>query len=407
MATVLPFRALRAVHEKSARIAAPPYDVLSSAEARSLAAGNPLSFLRVSKPEIELNPSARADVAAVYALGAKNLRRLQSEGHLVRDARPLFHLYRQEAHGHAQTGFVALASCAEVERGIVKRHELTRPDKEDDRARHIETLGAQTGPAFLLFRSDPDLLRILRESSAGKPEFDFVAEDKVRHSGWAIHDAAVIHAIEAGFRRLPALYIADGHHRTAAAVRLWKKRMELTSAAGFLAVIFPEDQTRILSYNRFVLDRHGLSEETLLARLHELAEMTPTSSAVPRGKHEVCIFTGARWLSLRWKDGLVAREKEPIDQLDVALLQKHVLAPLLGIADPRTSERIRFVGGIRGTAELEKLAAEHPGGVAFSLHPTSVADLMEIADRNQIMPPKSTWFEPKLRDGLFSHVLDG
>lgn len=406
MATVLPFRALRAVPERAARIAAPPYDVLSSSEARALAEGNPRSFLRVSKPEIELDPSTRADNPAVYARGAENLRRFESEGDLARDARPRFHLYRQEAHGHAQTGFVALASCAEVGQGIVKRHELTRPDKEDDRARHIEALGAQTGPAFLLFRSDPALLRILEERSAGKPDADFVADDGVRHSTWSVADAPAIRAIEEGFRRLPALYIADGHHRTAAAVRFWKKFPGRPSAAGFLAVIFPHDATRILAYNRFVLDRHGLTEDAFSARLRELADLVPAASPVPRGKHEICVFTGRRWLSLRWKDALVARETEPIEQLDVALLQKHVLAPLLGISDPRTSERIRFVGGIRGTAELEKLAVEHPGGVAFSLHPTSVADLLTIADRGQIMPPKSTWFEPKLRDGLFSHVLD-
>ncbi|MCC7518071.1 MAG: DUF1015 domain-containing protein [Verrucomicrobiae bacterium] len=407
MATILPFRALRARPDRAAEIAAPPYDVLSSDEAKALAARRPLSFLRVSKPEIELPPTLRADDPAVYACGAKNFRRLQEEGHLVRDVRPAFHLYRQEAHGHAQTGFVALASCAEVERGLVKRHEFTRPDKENDRMRHIETLGAQTGPAFLLFRDSPALSRILEKRALEKPEVDFVAEDGVRHTTWTVADPAALRAIEEGFHALPALYIADGHHRTAAAVRLWQKQPDRAAVAGFLAVLFPADTTRILAYNRFVLDRVGLSEEAFLDRIREVAEVADAASPIPRNAHEVCFRSSGRWRVLRWRAERIAREHEPVERLDVALLQKQVLAPILGIGDPRTSERIRFVGGIRGTAELEKLAAEHPEGVAFSMHPTSVADLMAIADRGQVMPPKSTWFEPKLRDGLFNHVFDG
>lgn len=406
MAVVQPFRALRALPSRAAEIAAPPYDVLSSEEARALAAHRPFSFLRVSKPEIEFPPAIRPEDPRVYARGAKNLRRLQNEGCLLRDPQPVFHLYRQEADGHAQTGFVALASCAEVEAGVVKRHEFTRPDKEDDRARHIETLGAQTGPAFLLFEASPVLRRALTEGSSVPPEVDFVADDGVRHSTWTIADPERIRAIQEAFRALPALYIADGHHRTAAAVRLWKKFPDRSAAAGFLAVIFPADATRILPYNRFVMDRAGLSEETFLDRLRAVAEVQADASATPSKKHAIAFLCGKRWRILRWKRDLLARAGTPLEQLDAALLQTHLLAPILGIADPRTSERIRFIGGIRGPRELERLADRHPEGIAFSMHPTSVADLLAVADRGEVMPPKSTWFEPKLRDGLFSHLLD-
>ncbi|MCX6866028.1 MAG: DUF1015 family protein [Verrucomicrobia bacterium] len=332
------------------------------------------------------------------------LRRLQSEGHLVRDARPLFHLYRQEAHGHAQTGFVALASCAEVERGIVKRHELTRPDKEDDRVRHIEALDAQTGPVFLTYRAVPAIDAWVGRITAGAPEIDFTAPDGVRHSSWPVADAADIAWLQAGFAQLPALYIADGHHRSAAAARIYQRRRGRGGSTGFLSVIFPHDQMRILPYNRVLKDLHGKSPTEILDALARVFVVTPDSPASPIAKHQLGFYLAGSWYGLAFRAEFTCG-KSAMDLLDVSLLQAEVLGPLFDIDDPRTSQRIAFIGGIRGTDELQKRVDTGEFACAFSMFPTGIGDLMEIADAGGIMPPKSTWFEPKLRDAMFSHLL--
>ncbi len=438
MARIRPFGALRPRSDLAGRICAPPYDVLSSDEAREMARNNPLSFLHVSKPEIDLAPSIDPHDVRVYEKGRENFQKLICEGALVQDKQPRFYLYRQSKSPHSQTGLVALASCEDYERQIIKKHELTRPDKEEDRIRHIEALNAQTGPAFLIYRSNTTINHLVASKILQTPDIDFIADDGVAHTAWTITDSDAITALEEAFHQIPNLYIADGHHRTAAAVRVWKKRNQgamnraptphdsLSSilhppSSFFLSVLFPHDQVRILPYNRVVKDLHGLGLDGFVQRMRELgrfeihAQSHPSrkpvrqaqdlSRAKPRGKHEICIFLDGAWHLFRWNPDLVALENS-IGRLDAALLQKHVLAPLLGIDDPRTSKKIAFVGGLRGATELEKLVRSDEYAVAFSMFPTSVDDLLQIADQGGIMPPKSTWFEPKLRDAMFCHMLD-
>ena len=405
MACVRPFHALCPKADLASRICAPPYDVLSSSEAREQARDNPLSFLHVSKPEIDLDPSIDPCDPRVYEKGRENFQRLIREGALFRDAQPVFHLYRQSKNAHSQTGIVAAASCEDYERNIIKKHELTRPDKEDDRVRHIEALNAQTGPVFLIYRFDAAINRLVASKISQTPDVDFPADDGVRHTSWRIAHPDDISALIRAFERVPDLYIADGHHRSAAAARVWKKRMQTQSSSLFLAVLFPHDQVRILPYHRLVRDLHGLGLDGLVQRMRELGAFEIHGHAQPSRKHEIGVFLGGVWNLFRWDPERVTREK-PSDQLDAALLQKHILAPLLGINDPRASKRIAFVGGVRGTDELEKLVRNGEYAVAFSMFPPSVDDLMQIADEGGLMPPKSTWFEPKLRDAMFCHTLD-
>jgi uncharacterized protein (DUF1015 family) len=404
MATVLPFAALRPDPQLAARVCELPYDVMSSAEAKGMAEGNPLSFLRVSKPEIELADGVDLYSDEVYARGRENFRKLIEQGVLRRDESPRFHLYRQVMGGHSQIGVVGLASCREYLDNIVKKHELTRPDKEDDRVRHIEALDAQTGPVFLTYPAVAAIDALVSRITAGVPEVDFTAPDGVRHSSWPVEDAAEIALLEGEFAKLPALYIADGHHRSAAAGRVFLSRSGAGGSAGFLAVIFPHNQMNILAYNRVLKDLNGHSAEQLLEALGRVFEITLDAPPVPGGKHRLALYLGGRWYGLSFKPEFTSG-RDAIDLLDVSLLQDEVLAPLFGIEDPRTSTRIAFVGGIRGTAELEKLVDSGDYACAFSMHPTGIEDLMEIADAGGIMPPKSTWFEPKLRDAMFSHLL--
>jgi uncharacterized protein (DUF1015 family) len=404
MATVRPFAALRPNAELAARICELPYDVMSSDEARAMAAGNPLSFLHVSKPEIDLPPGSDPYAPEVYAKGKENFARLMARGALCRDAAPCFYLYRQVMGAHAQTGLVAAASCEEYLRGSIKKHELTRPDKEDDRVRHIEALNAQTGPAFLTYRAVPALDAFVARKTAETPIVDFTAADGIRHSSWTIADAGGIGFIQTEFARLSCLYIADGHHRSAAAARVFQNRNGVGDSGSFLAVIFPHNQVRILPYNRAVKDLNGLSQELFLKKLGAVCDIVPDGHGMPAAKHELGLYLGSRWHALRFREKLF-QNLDAIGQLDVTLLQHHVLAPLLGIADPRTSQRIHFVGGIRGVTELEKLVNSGEYACAFSLFPAGVEDLMTIADAGGIMPPKSTWFEPKLRDAMFCHLL--
>ncbi|HXI72053.1 MAG TPA: DUF1015 family protein [Verrucomicrobiae bacterium] len=404
MATIKPFPALRPKPELAAQICELPYDVMSSDEARQMAAGNPLSFLHVSKPEIDLPPGTDLYSAEVYAKGKENFKKLIADGALKQDAQPAFYLYRQIMDSHAQVGLVAAASCAEYLSGIIKKHEFTRPDKEDDRVRHIEALDSQTGPVFLTYRASAAFDEFVAKKSAETPAVDFTGKDGVRHTSWTVADAEGIGFIEAQFAQIPALYIADGHHRSAAAARVFQSRQGAGHSGQFLTVIFPHNQMQILPYNRVLKDLNGLAPAELLKKLEEVFNIVRLGSATPTRKHELGLYMNHRWHTLTLKPKLTA-SKDPIEQLDVTLLQKQVLAPLFGIDDPRTSKQINFVGGIRGTAELEKLVNSGEYACAFSMFPTSIEDLMTIADAGGIMPPKSTWFEPKLRDAMFCHMI--
>ena len=404
MATIKPFAALRPKRELAPRICELPYDVMSSDEARALAAGNPLSFLHVSKPEIDLPPGTDLHSPPVYAKGRENFLKLIADGALRQDATPCFYLYRQTMGRHTQTGLVAAASCAEYLSGIIKKHELTRQDKEDDRVCHIEILDAQTGPVFLTYRAQPAFDEFVARRTAASPGVDFTAPDGIRHTSWTLREAADLAFVEETFRQLPALYIADGHHRSAAAARIYQSRNGLGESSGFLAVIFPHNQMQILPYNRMLKDLNGLSAEQLLQKLAAVFLVQPAASPQPTRKHQLGFFFQGRWQMLEFRPEFTAT-LDPIEQLDVTLLQKLILAPVFGIDDPRTSKRIDFVGGIRGTAELERLVNSGAAACAFSMFPTSIEDLMSIADAGGIMPPKSTWFEPKLRDAMFCHLI--
>ena len=404
MATLKPFAALRPQPELAAQICELPYDVMSSDEARQVAAGNPLSFLHVSKPEIDLPRATDIYSSKVYDQGKENFARLIGQGALKRDSQPNFYLYRQIMGGHSQVGLVAAASCEEYLKGIIKKHELTRPDKEDDRVRHIRELWSQTGPVFLTYRAVAAFDEFVEKKIAAPPAVDFTAKDGVRHSSWTISSAEEIRFVEAQFGKIPFLYIADGHHRSAAAARVCQAHHGLGHSGDFLTVIFPHNQMQILPYNRVLKDLNGLTAVQLLQKFDAVFILNPNGAARPTRKHELGLFLAGKWHALNFRPKFVATN-DPIEKLDVTLLQKYVLAPIFGIDDPRTSKRINFVGGIRGAAELEKLVNSGEYACAFSMFPTSIEDLMTIADAGGIMPPKSTWFEPKLRDGMFCHMI--
>lgn len=403
MATLKPFAALLPNPDLAAQICELPYDVMSSEEARDIAAGNPLSFLRVSKPEIDLPSGTDPYAPEVYAKGKENFQKLISQGALKQDDKPNFYLYRQIMGRHSQTGLVAAASCEEYLKGIVKKHELTRPDKEDDRVRHIETLNSQTGPVFLTYKAAPEMDDYVAGKSTRKPDIDFTAKDGVRHSAWKITNGIEIHQIEKLFAKIPCLYIADGHHRSAAAARVFQSRKGAGHSANFLAVIFPHNQMQILPYNRVLKDLNGHSPEQLLQKLNSVYPFSDAGRARPAKKHDVGFYFQGKWRSFSMQPA--TPHPDAVENLDVTLLQKNVLLPVFGIDDPRTSKRIAFVGGIRGTDELEKLVDRGEFACAFSMHPTGIEDLMAIADAGGIMPPKSTWFEPKLRDAMFCHLI--
>jgi uncharacterized protein (DUF1015 family) len=404
MGLIRPFSALRPRPELADRICELPYDVMSSDEARQTAAGNPLSFLHVSKPEIDLPSGTDLYAPQVYAKGKENFQRMISEGSLKQDSQPNFYLYRQVMGKHSQVGLVAAASCQEYLKGIIKKHELTRIDKEDDRVRHIETLNSQTGPVFLTYRAVRELDDLFARKTTDAPAIDFTAKDGVRHTSWVLSDPGEIAFIENAFSKIPALYIADGHHRSAAAARVFQARKGAGESSRFLSVIFPHNQMQILPYNRVVKDLNGRSEAELLQQLDSIFIIQEKGKPSPSRKHELGFYLNGKWRTLNFRPHFAATS-DPIEKLDVTLLQKYVLDPIFGIDDPRTSKRINFVGGIRGTAELEKLVSNGEYACAFSMFPTSIEDLMTIADAGGIMPPKSTWFEPKLRDAMFCHML--
>ncbi|MBI4485642.1 MAG: DUF1015 domain-containing protein [Acidobacteria bacterium] len=410
MATLHPFRALRPQPADVSRIAAVPYDVVNTDEARALAEGNPLSFLRVSRAELELPAGTDPYSAAVYERAAENFRKLKEKA-LVLEAEPSVYFYRLTMGAHEQTGLAACYSIDEYDRDIIKKHERTRRDKEDDRTRHMLALGAQTGPVFLTYRGAAEVDQIAARATAGEPLYDLTASDGIRHTLWRV-GGAVRDALVAAFTRIPALYIADGHHRAASAARTRAQvrdgaaaRTSLGDGADyttFLAVAFPHNQMQVLPYNRIVKDLAGLSPDAFLAAIRERFEMTP-GPATPARRGDISMYFQEGWHTLRPRtpsDG-----SDPIGSLDVSVLQDRLLAPVLKIADPRSDKRIDFVGGARGTAELEKHVDSGHAAVAFSLYPVSVSDLMSVSDAGATMPPKSTWFEPKLRDGLLIHMI--
>jgi uncharacterized protein (DUF1015 family) len=408
-----PFAGLRPVPERAADVAAPPYDVLSTEEARARAAGNPWSFLHVSKPEIDLPAGANPYSPAAYAKATENLGRMLGAGVLRRDAERCYYVYRLILGGHVQTGLVACAAVADYDANRIRRHELTRPDKEDDRVRQIEALNAQTGPVLLAYPEAVQVDEILMQASSPMPEADVTADDGVRHTIWTIREADKIARLTAAFDAMPALYIADGHHRSAAASRVAATRRAANphhsgeeSYNHFLAVAFPHHQMRILDYNRVVTDLNGMSAEAFLARLGKTFSVTTSDQAVRPAQHgEFGLYLRRRWYRLRIEPRL-AGVQDPVKRLDVSLLSDHLLAPVLGITDLRRDKRIDFIGGVRGLSELENRVNSGQMAAAFSLFPTTMEDLMAVADTGQIMPPKSTWFEPKLADGLVSHMLD-
>jgi uncharacterized protein (DUF1015 family) len=407
MSTIRPFTALRPLPSNVERVSAVPYDVVNAEEARAMAAGNPLSFLRVSRAEIDLPPATDPYSDAVYAKALENFTALRGSAPLAVEDEPAVYLYRLKMGSHTQTGVAACYSVDEYDGDLIKKHEKTRRDKEDDRTRHIGTLRAQTGPVFLTYRASKAIDAIADRVTAGPALFDFEAADQVRHSVWKVTGADLA-AVVAAFGDLPCLYIADGHHRAASAGRTRKHLAETSPATDnaeanwMLAVAFPDNQTQILPYNRVVKDLAGKTPEAFLSELK--AKVTVVEGAPsPTRKGDIAMYLGGRWHTLRVQ--AAAGAKDVGSTLDVSLLQDQVLAPLLGVGDPRTDKRIDFVGGIRGTAELEKLVNTGRAGVAFSLFPVGVDDLMRIADAGEIMPPKSTWFEPKLRDGLLTHLI--
>jgi uncharacterized protein (DUF1015 family) len=399
-----PFRALRPPSELAPRLAVPPYDVVSSAEARVLARGNPQSFFRISRPEVDLPLEVDEHAPEVYARGADNLRLFERERWLVGDAAPCFRLYRQKMGDHVQTGVVAGASLDAYRDGRIKRHELTRADKEDDRTHHIDALSANDEPVFLTYRAQPAIDTHVEALTGQAPEVDFVSEDGVRHTVWRVEGGAVA-ALASVLAPIRSLYIADGHHRSAAAARVQELRRRRNAAPGghdwFMAVVFPHDQMQILPYHRVVRDLAGLSSEAFLARVGERFEVGPALRAEPEGRHAFGMYLEGRWYRLRARPG--SWQETPTGGLDVTILQENLLRPVLGIEDPRRDARIGFVGGIRGTGELAARVQRGEDGVAFALWPTSLDELMSISDAGQVMPPKSTWFEPKLRSGLFVH----
>ena len=408
MPLIRPFRGLRPAAHHAADVAAPPYDVLNSDEARQRANGKPWSFLHISKAEIDLPPATDPYAAEVYAKAAENLQRMIEAGILLRDSRDCYYAYQIQMGEHVQTGFVATASVAAYDTGRIKKHEFTRPDKEDDRVRQIEALNAQTGPVLLAYPASQAADGLLAQAESGAPIADVVADDGIRHRIWQVMDETLIADITAAFERMHALYIADGHHRSAAASRVAAARHragEKQSSDYFLAVIFPHHQMRIMDYNRVVKDLNGLSADDFLKRLAACYAVAPACGAVkPSCPGEVGLYLPGRWYRLNIDPKLFVAD--PVARLDVSLLSAHVLGPILGITDLRRDKRIDFVGGVRGLGELERRVDSGEMAAAFAMYPTRLADLMAVADAGQVMPPKSTWFEPKLADGLVSHILD-
>lgn len=405
MAVLAPFRALRPDPSAAARVAAVPYDVVNTEEARALAAGNPLSFLHVSRAEIDCPPDLSPYAPAVYERAVWNLERLKQDGPMVVEGTPGLYVYRLQMGGVTQTGVAGCFSIDEYEHDVIKKHERTRQDKEDDRTRHVLALRAQTGPVFLIHKEATAIDRVVQDVIKTPPLYDFTAADDVRHSVWRVGSPSE-QALVNAFAAVPTLYIADGHHRAASAARAREQLRDSGIGDGecdtFLAVAFPASQVRILPYNRLVSDLGGQTTDAFVAVLRQRFSVQD-GPATPVRRGDVSMFLNGTWHTIGL--GEAGAGAAATDRLDVSRLQDLLLNPLLGIEDPRSSKRIDFVGGLRGTGELERAVQSGRAAVAFSMHPVSVDDLMSIADAGGIMPPKSTWFEPKLRDGLLSHLI--
>jgi uncharacterized protein (DUF1015 family) len=398
------YRALRPLPELAGQIASVPYDVVNTAECRALVEGNPLSMLRVARSDLEFSDATDPYSEPVYARAKENFQKLVAAGHLVREAAPSVYIYQQQMGAHIQTGVAALCHVEDYDNNLIKKHEKTRKDKEDDRVRHTSTLSANPGPVFLTYRDQKAIDTIVAAAIASEPLMSFTAHDGIRHTVWRV--TAPTPLVDA-FKQVPCSYIADGHHRAASAARVARERRAANPAHTgdedynwFLTVLFPAKQLRILPYNRLVLELQGRSARQLLGELGRVGAVTSTVAPAPAAPGSVHLFMEGQWhaLALNPPPG-----SDPVSRLDVSLLQDKVLAPLLGIDDPRTSKRIDFVGGIRGTKYLEDAVNAGRAAIAFSMHAVTIEQLMDISDAGQIMPPKSTWFEPKLRDGLFMH----
>ncbi len=408
MSVLRPLEALRPPPELAAQVASVPYDVINTEEARSLADGNPASFLHVVRPEIDLPEGTDIHADAVYEQGAAGLHRLQQEGALIRDDEPALYIYRQRMGDHVQTGVVGRCAVDEYDDDLIKKHEKTRPDKEDDRTRHVVTMRAHAGPVFLTYRGDDGINAAVRDATDGDPLYRFTAPDGVEHTVWR---APRSEAITAAFEQVPCTYVADGHHRSASASRARAVMRDANPAHDgsedynfFLAVLFPADQLQILPYNRVVHDLNGLDADGLRERIAQVMELQEGGAPTPDRRGTFAMYLDDRWYSLKAPDTAL-RQEDPVASLDAAILQDLVLGPILGIDDPRTSDRISFVGGIRGTDELVNRVRERDAGCAFSMHPLGIDQLMNVADQSRVLPPKSTWFEPKLRSGLVVHTF--
>lgn len=413
MPLIRAFPGLRPAPGRAADVAAPPYDVMNEAEAREMVIGRPWSFLHISRPEVDLPEGVDPYAPEVYAKAAENLQHMIDEGVLVRDQKPCYYVYRLTMGEHRQTGLVAAASVEAYDSGRIKKHEFTRPAKEDDRVRQVDALNAQTGPVFLVYPSAPGVDQQLVRIAQAEPDMDVTAADGVRHEIWVVDNSDIVAQLTADFDAMQALYVADGHHRSAAGSRVGAARKAANPAHTgqesynyFLSVIFPHKQMQILDYNRVVKDLNGLDQAAFLARVGEAFEIEASQEPVkPARPAEFGMYLDHQWYRLRLDPQRVPAE-DPVARLDVSLLADNLIQPILGISDPRRDPRIDFVGGIRGLAGLEKRVDSGEMAVAFSLFPTGMEDLMAVADAGEVMPPKSTWFEPKLADGLVSHVLD-
>lgn len=411
MALVLPFRAVRPQRRFVSQVAALPYDVMTREESINAVRGNPLSFMHVEKSEIDVPDQTRANAALIYETAKRNFTQMQENGILFQDEFPCFYIYRQQMGSQIQTGIAGVVSAVEYVAGKIKKHELTRQDKEEDRINHVNTVDAQTGPVFITYQSRPQLNALVDQIVAGNPEYDFTAEDGIIHTAWVVTDSRQIEEIKKEFSAIDSLYIADGHHRAAAASAVARMRRkndasnDIREYEKVLAVLFPHNQLRVMDYNRAVQDLNGLTPPEFKEKISSCFTITENFTAkAPQKFHDFGMYLQGKWYLLTIKEG-VYNDNDPVARLDAAILQDHLLAPVLGINDPRTDDRIKFIGGIRGMAELEKLVARDGFAVAFSLYPTTIEQVMQVADAGAIMPPKSTWFEPKLRSGMFVHKL--
>lgn len=404
MADIRPFRAYRPRPDIAAKVASPPYDVVSTAEARSLAEGNPFSFLHVTRPEIDLPEGTDEHADVVYEKAKDNLEALISDGVLVADPDPRIYVYAQKMGAHRQVGVVACASVAEYERGLIKKHENTRADKEDDRTKHIDVLEAHDEPVFLTYRASPTIDAFVRDAMGAMPIYEIETPDGVEHQLWVLDRPQTL-AMANAFHRLGSLYIADGHHRSAAAARVHKERRgDGGEHDGFLAVVFPHDQMQILAYNRVVRDLEGRSPEVLLELFRARFDVTPASSPVPVAPKTFSLYLDKKWWTLTVRPGSFDA-KDPVAALDCSICQDQILGPLFSVSDPRRDKNVDFVGGIRGAEELERRVDSGEMTLALHLFPTQLEELMTVSDAGRLMPPKSTWFEPKLRSGLFLHTF--